>query len=74
MGIETLYVREGRKFIPATFQCVLAAARAQLNRRVRRGVALNDPQVRDFRDCDRLISPIEPTRGWDVGGAVGDDD
>jgi len=38
------------------------------------GIAEFGRSLRDFRDCDRLISPIVPTSGWDVGGAVGDDD
>lgn len=61
MGNETLYVRDERgEFIPAKGDDVLAAAKAHLNRRVRRGVSLTSPRlVRDFlttklggRDCE----------------------
>jgi DNA repair protein RadC len=50
VGIPRLYVREvGGEFVRATGECVVSAARAHLNRRVRRGAALKNPQaVRDF--------------------------
>ena len=50
MGIETLYVRDGNgEFVPAERDAVIAAAKAQLRRRMRRGAALTSPAlVRDF--------------------------
>jgi DNA repair protein RadC len=61
MRTENLYVRDERgEFIPANGDAVVAAAKAHLRRRVRRGVALTSPSVvRDFlsvtlgdRDCE----------------------
>jgi DNA repair protein RadC len=61
MGIETLYVRDRRgEFIPADREAVIAAAKAQLRSRMRRGAPLTSPAlVRDFlavtlgeRDCE----------------------
>jgi len=61
VGVKRLYVRgEGGEFVRASGECMVAAAREYLNRRVRRGVALKSPQaVRDFlalklgnRDCE----------------------
>ncbi|MGH7750537.1 MAG: JAB domain-containing protein [Candidatus Dormibacteria bacterium] len=61
MTTQTLYVRDGHgDFIPAEPNEVLAAAKAHLNRRVRRGAALTSPDlVRSFlaiklgdRDCE----------------------
>ena len=50
MGIETLYVRDGNgEFVPAERDAVIAAAKAELRRRMRRGAALTSPSlVRDF--------------------------
>lgn len=50
MGNETLYVRDGNgEFVPAERDAVIAAAKAQLRRRMRRGAALTSPSlVRDF--------------------------
>lgn len=50
MGIETLYVRDGNgEFVPAERDAVIAAAKAELRRRMRRGAALTSPAlVRDF--------------------------
>ena len=61
MGTEIFYIRdELGEFIPAHGDFVLAAAKAHIRRRVRRGVLLTSPQaVRDFlivtlgdRDCE----------------------
>lgn len=61
MGTEILYVRdELGEFVPAHGDSVLAAAKAHIRRRVRRGVLLTSPQaVRDLlvvtlgdRDCE----------------------
>ena len=61
MGADTLYVRDPcGDFIPAKADVVLAAAKAHLSHRVRRGVVLTSPGVvRDFlavtlgdRDCE----------------------
>ena len=61
MGREVLYVRDERgEFIRAAGDEIVAAAKAHLNRRLRRGAALTSPQlVRDFlttklgdRDCE----------------------
>ena len=50
MRNETLYTRDERgEFIPATSDDIVAAAKAHLNRRVRRGATLSSPRAtRDF--------------------------
>lgn len=71
MGTETLYIRDERgEFIPAKGDAVVAAAKAHLNRRVRRGTSLTSPRlVRDFlttklgdRDCEYFCIIAVDTR------------
>jgi DNA repair protein RadC len=71
MRTKNLYVRDERgEFIPADGNAVVAAAKAHLRRRVRRGVALTSPSVvRDFltltlgdRDCEYFCVVCLDTR------------
>jgi DNA repair protein RadC len=50
METKTLFVRDGQgAFIPATGDTIIEAAKAEMNRRVRRGTTLNSPRAtRDF--------------------------
>jgi DNA repair protein RadC len=50
MGTEILYIRDERgEFVPAGADDIVAAAKAHLNRRVRRGTTLSSPRAtRDF--------------------------
>jgi len=50
MGSEILYIRDERgEFIPADGEAVVAAAKAHLSRRVRRGATLSSPgSVREY--------------------------
>jgi DNA repair protein RadC len=71
MGTEILYIRDERgEFIPADGEAVVAAAKAHLSRRVRRGTALTSPRVvRDYlttrlgnRDCEYFCLVLLDTR------------
>ena len=71
MGTEILYIRDERgEFIPADGEAVVAAAKAHLGRRVRRGTALTSPRVvRDYlttrlgnRECEYFCLVLLDTR------------